>query len=44
MCDFSLEAVRSRARTGRDKLSTPFFSAGNGGFCVPAKILAELRS
>ena len=35
MCDFSLEAVRSRPAKVGDKLTTHTFNAGTRGFCAP---------
>lgn len=35
MCDFSLEAVRSRPAKVGDKLTTHTFKAGTRGFCAP---------
>ena len=35
MCDFSLEAVRSRPAKVGDKLTTRYFTAGTRGFCAP---------
>jgi hypothetical protein len=35
MCDFSLEAVRSRPAKVGDKLTTHNFNWGTGGFCAP---------
>lgn len=34
MCDFSLEAVRSRPAQVGDKLVTHYFSSGTRGFCA----------
>ena len=35
MCDFSLQAVRSRPAKVGDKLTTRIFNLGTGGFCAP---------
>ena len=35
MCDFSLEAVRSRPAKVGDKLTTHTFNLGTRGFCAP---------
>jgi hypothetical protein len=35
MCDFSLEAVRSRPAKVGDKLTTRSFNLGTTGFCAP---------
>ena len=35
MCDFSLEAVRSRPAKVGDKLTTRMFNSGTSGFCAP---------
>lgn len=35
MCDFSLEAVRSRPAKVGDKLTTQTFNTGTRGFCAP---------
>jgi hypothetical protein len=35
MCDFSLEAIRSRPAKVGDKLTTHTFKAGTRGFCAP---------
>ena len=38
MCDFSLEAVRSRPAKVGDKLTTSFFKSGTRGFCAPEDV------
>jgi hypothetical protein len=35
MCDFSLEAVRSRPAKVGDELTTHTFNSGTSGFCAP---------
>jgi len=35
MCDFSLEAVRSRPAKVGDKLTIRMFNSGTSGFCAP---------